>query len=143
MLRPRYHSAPLMSIGVVAACLACACSGKPGADSLRESFVNQLRANTFVRNYERTGDDLRFSGPGANGEDAVKWRIHIDSAAVEENADAAHPYRGIVKSSWFANEQRVLPRLRESNLPIQLTSNGLAQECWALWDKASARWSWE
>ena len=129
----------------VLAAVACfaACTSKPGPDSLRESFVNQLRANAAVKNYERSGDDLRFSGPGANGEETAKWRIHIDSASVEDNSDRAHPYKGIVKSSWFANDQRVTPRLRESNLPIQLTSNGLAQECWALWDPANGRWGWE
>jgi hypothetical protein len=126
-----------------AACLAAACSTKPGPDSLRDSFASQLQTNKFVRDYQRTGDDLRFSAPGANGEDAAKWRIHFDSASVEENADPAHPYKGIVKSSWYANDQRVMPRLRESNLPLQLTANGLAQECWALWDAAAGRWSWE
>jgi len=138
----RPHSIRLFVLAL-AACLAAACSTKPNPDSLRESFANQLRANTFIRGYERSGDDLRFSGPGANGEEVAKWRIHIDSAAVEENAEPAHPYKGIVKSSWYANDQRVTPRLRESNLPVQLTSNGLAQECWALWDPAARRWSWE
>jgi hypothetical protein len=128
---------------MVVVCLAAACNGKPGPDNLRESFVNQLRANTFVRDYQRSGEDLRFSAPGANGEDLVKWRIHIDSASVEDSADPARPFKGIVKSSWYANDQRVMPRLRESNLPIQLTSNGLAQECWAMWDRATGRWSWE
>ena len=56
-----------------------ACSSKPGTDSLHESFVNQLRANRFVKELERSGDDIRFTGPGANGV-AVQpaGRVHLD-----------------------------------------------------------------
>jgi hypothetical protein len=131
--------------GVLLLAVTCfgACSTKPGTDSLHESFVNQLRANRFVKDLERTGDDIRFSGPGANGEEMAKWHVHIDSAEVDENADPARPYKGVLKSSWFANDQRVVPRLRDSNLPIELTSNGLAQECWAFWDQSGGRWSWD
>ena len=123
--------------------LATGCSTKPGTDSLHESFVQQLQANKVVKEFNRQGDDMRFVAPGANGEDRASWRVHIDSAEIQENTDPAHPFKGLVKSSWYANDQLVKPRLRDSNLPLELTSNGLAQECWALWDNANGRWGWE
>jgi len=118
-------------------------SSEPDEASLRDSFVAQLTANRFVRDIQRNGDDLRFSGPGAEGEASASWRVHIDSAVVERSDSAANPYRGVVKSSWFANDRQILPRGSSSNLPLELTSNGLAQECWALWDSAARRWGWE
>jgi hypothetical protein len=137
--------APAMVWIVVAAVISglSGCSSKPGTESLHDSFVAQLRANPFVKNFERNGDEMRFTAPGANGEDTAKWRVHIDGAEVQENGDPERPFKGVVRSSWYSNEQRVMPRLRESNLPVGLTSNGLAQECWAMWEKANGRWSWE
>jgi hypothetical protein len=119
-----------------------ACGGKPGAAGLRDAFAQQLSSNRFITAFERSGDDLRFSGPGAES-DRASWRVHIDSAVVEANGETGHPYKGVVTSSWYADGQLVTPRGGESNLPIELTSNGLAQECWAFWDQASRRWTWE
>ena len=134
--------------GVVSSLLlvlfAAGCSsGEPDEAGLRDSFVAQLTANRFVKDVQRSGDELRFSAPGAEGEASASWRVHIDSAVVERSDNAANPYRGVVKSSWFANDRQVLPRGSSSNLPLELTSNGLAQECWALWDPAARRWGWE
>jgi hypothetical protein len=115
---------------------------------LRESFAQQLAANRFIKDFQRNGEELTFSGPGAEG-GVAKWRVRIDSAVIEPNtlpsgeADPAHPYKGVVTSSWYSDNQLIQPRGRESHLPIELTDNGLAQICWALWDKAGKRWSWE
>ena len=137
--------APAVLWIVVAAVIGglSACSTKPGPESLHESFANQLQANKFVKDFVRNGDDMRFTAPGASGEDTARWRVHIDGAEVQDNPDPGRPFKGVVKSSWYSNDQRVMPRLRDSNLPIGLTSNGLAQECWAMWENANRRWSWE
>jgi hypothetical protein len=127
------------------AILATGCGdAAPAADSLKDSFAQQLAANEFLRDFKREGDEMTFSGPGADGGTAM-WRVRIDSAVVEENtSDAAkHPYKGTVKSSWFSDGQPVLPSARESNLPIELISNGLSQDCWALWEPEPGRWGWE
>jgi hypothetical protein len=135
----------MVSVLVCAIAAAVACGGGPPAvDGLKDSFAQQLSANKFVEDFARNGDELTFTGPGAEGGTA-KWRVQIDSAVVEENPDQAdtRPFKGTVKSSWFSDGQPVVPSGRRSNLPIELTSNGLAQECFALWDKASERWGWE
>ncbi len=129
---------------VLAAAFAAACGsgGTPNVTDLRESFAAQLGANKFVQNFTRNGSDLEFSGPGAEGGTA-KWRVHIDEAAVEPNEDTAKPFKGVVKSSWYSDGQLVRTRGRDSNLPLELTSTGLAQECWALWNPATKKWEWE
>lgn len=127
---------------LVAICASAAC-GRSQSDLLRESFIQQLGANRFVKDLEPNGSELRFTAPGPDGEPSVGWRVMIDSVSVEENPDPAHPYKGVVKSSWFADDRPVVPRGTDSNLPLELMSNGLAQECWALWDPTARRWSWE
>jgi hypothetical protein len=138
----RTHSSILVA-GIIIALTTAAC-GKPGPDSLKDSFARQLSSNEFVRDFERSGDELTFSAPGAEGGTA-KWRVRIDSAVVEANAENPDtlPYKGAVKSSWYSDGQPVQPSGRESNLPIELMSNGLSQDCWAFWDKAAGRWTWE
>jgi len=132
-----------MRVSVILALLLSACGdGRPGADGLRDSFVAQLAANPFVRDVQRSGDEITFSGPVSDG-GVGPWRIVIDSAVAEPNDDPSLPYRGTVTSSWYSDGQIVLPSGRESNVPVELTSNGLAQDCWALWNSASARWEWE
>jgi hypothetical protein len=37
----------------------------------------------------------------------------------------------------------VTPTATESRLPFELISNGLSQDCWALWQPDGKRWSWE
>jgi hypothetical protein len=128
-------------------CLAAAaslagCSSRPDAQDLRKSFAQQLAANRFVKDFQQNGDDLTFSGPGPEGTPA-QWRVHIDSAVVEPNTGPEQPYKGVVKSSWRANGRLYQPRGRDANLPLELTSNGLAQECWAVWDAATKKWGWE
>jgi hypothetical protein len=116
--------------------------GTPSASALRDSFAAQLTANRFVSNVQHDGDTITFSRLATDGRVAA-WRIVIDSAEVEPNDDPSLPYKGTITSSWYADGQLVRPSGRESNLPVELTSNGLAQECWALWNSASGRWEWE
>jgi len=130
----------ILAVVVSAAVVVAAC-GPPVSD-LRDSFAQQLSANKFIKDFHRSGDDLTFTGPGADG-GVAKWRVHIDSVLVEQNGDPAQPYKGTVKSSWFSDDKPVLPRGRDSHLPIELIANGLGQECWALWQQAEKRWSWE
>jgi hypothetical protein len=126
----------------LAAVLSAGCSRAPGADGLRDSFAAQLAANKFVSGFTRNGDDMTFNGPRPDGEPA-SWRVHIDRTSVEAQDTAGQPYKGVVTSSWYVDGQPVKPSGSESNLPLELTSNGLGQECWAFWDAGAQRWSWE
>ena len=116
--------------------------GKPGANDLRDSFAQQMAANKFVKDLQRNGDDLLFTGPGADGT-VIKWRVHIDSAVIDDTKDAEKPYKGTVKSSWYAGDYKVMADRYESNLPLELISTGLAQDCWAVWNKTTKKWEWE
>jgi len=129
-------------LAATVAAVACAGNSKPSEDSLRESFAQQLSANKFIKDFQKSGEDLTFTGPGAEG-GVAKWRVHIDSAVIEDNDKPAQPYKGNVKSSWFSDGQPVTPRGRESHLPIELMDNGLAQDCWAFWEADAKKWSWE
>jgi hypothetical protein len=119
-----------------------ACAKTPTDQELRESFAQQLGANKFIKDFQRNGEEMTFSGPGAEG-GVAKWRVRIDSTVIEPNADPAQPFKGTVKSSWYSDNQLIVPRGRDSHLPIELMDDGLAQECWALWVKDTKRWSWE
>ena len=129
-------------IGLLAITAGC---GKPSVNDLRDSFSQQLAANKFVTDFQRSGDDLQFTGPGADGT-IIKWRVHIDSAVIEDTNDPENPekpYKGTVKSSWYAGDFKVVPDRNVSNLPLELISNGLAQDCWAAWNKTTKKWEWE
>ena len=133
----------LLRTPLILVLLASACGdGRPSANELRDSFAAQLAANRFVSNVQPDGNTITFSGLSPGG-GVGAWRIVIDSAVVEPNNDPSLPYKGTITSSWYSDGQLVQPSGRESNLPVELTSNGLAQECWALWNSASARWEWE
>jgi hypothetical protein len=132
----------LLAVGVIAFALpGAACSGAPGEQGLRDSFAEQLAANRFVREYQRNGDEMTFIGPGPEGGTA-KWRVHIDSGVVEPNDDKKMPYKGTIHSSWYADGQKIEPGTTQSNLPFELTSNGLSQDPWAFWDPAANKWGW-
>jgi hypothetical protein len=133
----------LLAVGLVAAAvLTAACSGQPGEQGLRDSFAQQLAANKFVKDFQRNANEMTFVGPGPEG-GAAKWRVQMDSAVVEPNDDPALPYKGTIKSSWYADGQKIEPGARQSNLPFEVTSNGLSQECWAFWEGAGKTWDWE
>lgn len=119
-----------------------ACNSAPPADGLRDSFAQQLSANKFVSDFQRSGDNITFKGPRPDGTPSI-WRVHMDTATIEPQKDEKQPYKGTITSSWFVNGEKVEITGGDSNLPIELTSNGLGQECWAFWDAAAKRWSWE
>ena len=129
----------LCVLGCLLLCVGC---GGPGAAGLRDSFASQLAANRFVQEFQRSGDEMTFVAPGPEGGTA-KWLVRIDSAVVEPNDDEAKPYRGTVRSTWLADGTAIVPSGAESNLPFELISNGLSQDCWALWDPVGERWGWE
>ena len=124
------------------ATLHVACSGQPGEQGLRDSFAQQLAANRFIKEFQRSGDEMTFVGPGPEGGTA-KWRVHVDSAVVEPNEDEAMPYKGTVRSSWYADGQKIEPIATRSTLPFEVSSNGLSQDCWAFWNAAEEKWDWE
>jgi hypothetical protein len=140
-IRPAIRLA--LALVLMAGLTACG-SAAPDTDSLRESFAMQVAANSFVTDFARDGDELTFTGPGPEGGTA-EWRVRIDSAVVEANTDdpEQHPFKGTVRSSWFADGRQIEPSGSESNLPFELISNGVSQDCWALWDTEAERWGWE
>ena len=135
-------SARFLQVAAIMTTLTLAACGKPGVETLRTSFAQQVASNHFIRDFQRNAEDLIFSGPGVEVDDAT-WRIHIDSAVIEPNDDEALPYKGIIKSSWYANGQVIRPSGRDSNLPIELMANGLSQDCCAFWNKTTGQWDWE
>jgi hypothetical protein len=118
-----------------------AAGAAPDAASLRDAFAERIASSTFVREFDRNGDELRLLGPdGAGGEG--RWRIQIDEATVEPYDDDATPYMGAITASWFVNDQPVRPEGAESYLPVEFLDRGVAQECWALWDPSAGAWGW-
>jgi hypothetical protein len=139
-LRTRFVGV-LVGAAVLFTLITAGC-GKPGVNDLRDSFAQQLAANKHVKDFQKNGDDLLFTGPGADGT-VIKWRVHLDSAVIEETKDSEKPYKGTVKSSWYAGDYKVMPDRNESNLPLELISTGLAQDCWAAWNKTTNKWEWD
>jgi hypothetical protein len=121
---------------------AAACSNAPREDGLRDSFAQQLAANKFIAEFQRSGDNMTFRAPRPDGTPST-WRVHIDETAVEPQSEERQPFKGTLRSSWYVNGERIEITGRDSNLPIELTSNGLSQECWAFWEANERRWSWE
>lgn len=119
-----------------------ACSNAPSGQSLRDSFAQQLSGNKFIAEFKRSGDEMTFSGPTADGGKGT-WSVHIDSAVIDANTSDVEPFKGTIKSTWSVNGQPVRPSGSESNLPLELMANGLSQDCWALWNKTDARWGWD
>tara|TARA_B100001123_G_scaffold442143_1_gene585032 strand:+ start:237 stop:596 length:360 start_codon:yes stop_codon:yes gene_type:complete len=114
-------------------------------NSLRKSFVTQISSVEGVTNLKKEGDEITFLGPDGLG-GKIAWRIYIDSAIIEPYDDENYPYRGIVLSSWYTEDQEVeitrSPTGATSNLPAEFLNTGLAQDCWGLWDATENRWSW-
>jgi hypothetical protein len=125
----------------LAAVAAFGCRNANPEQQLKDSFLQQIAATENVRDFQRNGDEVSFStrygeNPGA------KWRVHIDSASVERQADGKTPYKGTINSTWSVNGEPIRPRGDQSDLPLAFLDNGLAQECWAFWDDKDQRWSW-
>lgn len=129
-------------LAIVLAVVASACGSAPGTAGLQDSFARQLEANQFVSNFQRTGDEMTFTGPGPEGGSAL-WRVHIDSAAIDPQEDRRQPFKGTVKSTWTADGTPIRIEGSRSNLPDELLSNGLSQDCWAFWDPTAKTWGWE
>ena len=113
----------------------------PNTNNLQQSFTAQVQAVSGVRDFKKDDYVLEFSAPVVSGSDA-KWLVRIDSVTVEPNNDEQYPYRGIIHSSWYANGELVEPRGVMSFLPMEFLDQGIAQECWALWENDSAQWDW-
>ena len=127
-----------LSLGVLAGCRAAATPEQ----ELKNSFVQQIASTSIVRDFQHTEDEVSFSARRGDELDA-KWRVRIDSAAIERQADGSTPRKGLVKSSWFVNGGQIRPRGSQSDLPLAFLDRGIAQECWADWDEGRGKWSWE
>ena len=84
MLRLRLIGTAAAAILLMVITAGC---GKPGVNDLRDSFAEQLAGNKYVKDFQKNGDDLLFTGPGADGT-VIKWRVHIDSAVIEPIKDS-------------------------------------------------------
>jgi hypothetical protein len=131
----------LLEGSLLLAILMLAGCGTPGEEDLRESFAQQIATVSLVRDFQRNGDELTFSGPYGAETDA-KWRIHIDSAVIEPQDDETKPYKGTITSSWYANGRLIQPRGSYSDLPSEFLDKGVGQHCWAFWEKSTKRWGW-
>jgi hypothetical protein len=122
-----------------------ACGATPGEQNLRDSFAEQIASVGIVKNFERRGDELTFRAPYEANAD-VAWRVRIDSATVESNDDDRQPFKGTVKSSWYADGKLIETRdsgaKMYADLPTDFLDKGVGQDCWAFWDAATRKWSW-
>lgn len=119
----------------------CNVESEPTPETLIESFVHQVSSVGTVGNFEHEGDELTFSGPDNAGGQAA-WLVHIDSVLIEAHDDDKLPFRGLVKSSWYADGRLIEPTGSISHLPSEFLNAGIAQDCWGLWDAATHRWTW-
>ena len=131
----------LLQVALLFAPLTLGGCGPPSVESLRESFARQIASISFVSDFQRDGDELAFSRLDGGGSD-VRWRIHIDSAVVEPYDDEMMPYRGIIKSSWYADGRLIEPTGSFSNLPMWLLDGGVSQDCWVFWEEKTQQWGW-
>ena len=141
-LRTRFVGV-LVGSSVLLTLITAGC-GKPGVNDLRDSFAQQLAANKFVKDFQKNGDDLRFTGPGGRRNRDQMARAHRLGGHRTDQGFGSYskPYKGTVKSSWYAGDYKVMPDPHESNLPLELISTGLAQDCWAAWNKTTNKWEW-
>ena len=131
---------------VLVACLsafgAVACRGASREQALRDSFLQQVGSSPGVSHLDRTGDEVAFTARYGEKLDAA-WRVKIDSSSIEFEADGKTPTKGGVKSTWSADGQPIQPRGSQSDLPLAFLDNGVAQQCWAIWDGKAGKWSWK
>jgi hypothetical protein len=118
-----------------------ACRAAP-EQQLKDSFVKQIASNGIVRDFQQNGDELLFTAKYGEHPDA-KWRVHVDLASIERSTDGKTPDKGLVKSSWYVDGEQIRPRGDQSDLPLAFLDQGIAQECWAFWDKSNNQWSWK
>jgi hypothetical protein len=130
----------LLFVGLSALAVV-ACRAAP-EQQLKDSFVQQIASSGIVRDFQQQGDEILFAAKYGERLDA-KWRVHVDSASLEPDRDGTTPYKGVVKSSWYVNGEQIRPRGDQSDLPLAFLDKGIAQECWAFWDKSTHQWSWK
>jgi hypothetical protein len=137
----------LLAVLVASAAIA-ACGGAPesedaapGEASLRDSFVDQIRTVSFVRDLKHDGNEVTFVGPYGS-EPGAEWRVRIDALVIEPQDDEQQPYKGTVKSSWYVNGTPIEPRGDYADLPAEILDAGISQDCWAFWEASSRTWSW-
>ena len=117
----------------------------PGAISPADARMLEL-LEPFRGHRARVCQLLLATAPGTpryGHELDAKWRVQIDSATIELQADGTTKDKGLVKSSWYVNGEPIRPRGSQSDLPLPFLDAGIAQECWALWDSSSHQWSWK
>jgi len=130
----------LLVLGL-SALAAVACRAAP-EQQLKDSFVQQIASSGIVRDLQQKGDEIVFAAKYGERLDA-KWRVHVYSASIEPDPGGTTPYKGVVKSSWYVNGEQIRPRGDQSDLPLAFLDKGIAQECWAFWDKSHHEWSWK
>lgn len=129
------------ALGLVVALSGCA-QRQADDESLRDSFAERIATSEFVTDFERTGDELTFSGPDGDGGTAA-WRVRIDTSLVEPNEfDPVMPFQGRITSEWYADGELVEYLGNMTALPREFLDRGLGQECWAYWVEAEQHWDW-
>jgi hypothetical protein len=125
-----------------------ACGAAP-EQQLKDSFVQQIASSGIVHDLQQKDDDVLFTAKyglftAKYGERPdAKWRVHVDSTSIEPDTDGTTPHKGVVKSSWSVNGEPIRPRGDQSDLPLAFLDKGIAQECWAFWDKSQHQSSWK
>ena len=135
------HRSLQVALLIAAVTVGCALA-QADDESLRDSFADQISTSSFVSDFVREGDELRFSGPDGDGGTA-EWLVRIDTFLVEPNQfDDAMPYQGRITSEWRMNDEVVEYLGNMTALPREFLDRGLGQECWAYWVEAEGRWDW-
>ncbi len=125
------------------ALLCAGCAAEEATEAgLRDSFAARIESSDFIGDFQRDGDELRFTGPAKSGGTAA-WTVRIETSLVEpQEFDQQRPWVGRVTSEWSADGE-VVPYLGSMTaLPKPFLDRGLGQECWAYWIEAESRWDW-
>ena len=131
------------STGAIGGLLVAACAAQPDEVNLRDSFADQIASVAGVQDFERDGDELRFSGPDGRG-GLVEWRVRINSTKLTPSPDERMPFEGHIASSWWRDGELIEPLGGMSGLPDAFLDPpvNVAQACYALWDAAANAWGW-
>ena len=132
------HTWAMAVIGVLT---SVACAERPGEINLRDSFAEQIASVEGIRDFQRDGDELTFSGPDGRGGTA-SWRVLIESTELRPSPDERLPYEGHISSTWWRDAELIAPLGTMSGLPTVLQDSGIAQVCFALWDAELNAWGW-
>ncbi len=130
------------SVALVTFLVSACASPEPNEQTLKDSFGGQIAAAGIARDLERKGDEWTFLGPAHNKAEA-KWLVRIDTAVLEPQTSERNPFKGTIESSWFADGEALLSSGSFSGLPEEFLKMGIGQECYALWDANTKKWTWE